>query len=258
LRKEFPLLTTKRVPFKSVAVELLWILRGDTNTKYLTDNGVTIWDEWATEEQCAKFGRKAGDLGPVYGKLWRSWEALDPKKPLWSEDVTDQFGGDEEGFQVQHIDQITKVVEQIKTNPTSRRLIVTGWNPATCESVALPPCHTLFQFYVDDGELSCQLYQRSADVFLGVPFNIASYALLTHMIAQVTGLRVGEFVHTFGDVHLYTNHVDQAKLQLTRQPFSGPKLVLNSSVKAIDDFRLEHLKIEEYKYHPTIKADVAV
>lgn len=232
----FPLLTTKRLPFKAIAVELLWFLRGDTNIKFLHDHGVTIWDEWADAN---------GDLGPVYGKQWRSWPTGRMKG--WQ--------GDQDPV---YIDQIANVVEQIKTNPNSRRLMVTAWNPAEVDQMALPPCHCLFQFYVANGKLSCQLYQRSADVFLGVPFNIASYALLTMMIAHVTGLEPGEFVHSFGDTHLYMNHLEQAKLQLTRQPRALPRVTFNNTMDNIFGFKFEDMQLHDYDPHPTIKAQVAV
>ena len=228
LREGFPLLTTKRLHVKSIIHELLWFLAGDTNVKYLNEHGVRIWDEWANEN---------GDLGPVYGAQWRSWSTCD--------------GGT--------IDQITNVVEMINRNPDSRRIIVTAWNPADVSKQALPPCHCLFQFYVADGKLSCQLYQRSADVFLGVPFNIASYALLTHLVAAVTGYEVGEFVHTFGDAHLYLNHLEQAKLQLTRTPKDLPRLSLKCPKRADDifGFRYEDINFHDYEAHPHIKAPVA-
>ena len=227
LSKGFPMVTTKKLHLKSIIYELLWFLKGDTNIKYLKENGVGIWDEWADEN---------GELGPVYGKQWRSWEGADGKT----------------------IDQISQIVEQIKKNPDSRRLIVSAWNVAELPKMALMPCHAMFQFYVADGKLSCQLYQRSADVFLGVPFNIASYALLTMMIAQVCDLKAGEFIHTFGDVHLYNNHVGQAKLQLTRNPFALPTMHINPLVKNIFDFKFEDFKLENYQSHPGIKAAVAV
>src|SRR6201982_428690 len=223
----FPLVTTKKLHLKSIIHELLWFLAGDTNVKYLRDHGVTIWDDWADER---------GDLGPIYGRQWRSWPARD--------------GG--------AIDQIANVVEAIRRNPDSRRLIVTAWNPADVDRMALPPCHCLFQFYVAKGRLSCQLYQRSADVFLGVPFNIASYALLTMMIAQVTGLKPGEFVHTLGDAHLYSNHLEQARLQLSRVPRPLPAMTLNPAVKSIFDFRFGDFTLEHYDPHPSIKAPIAV
>ena len=223
----FPLVTTKKVHLKSIVHELLWFLSGETNIRYLKDNGVRIWDEWADEE---------GNLGPVYGAQWRSWPAVD--------------GGS--------IDQIKTVVDQIKRNPNSRRLIVSAWNPADVEKQALPPCHVLFQFYVVNGKLSCQLYQRSGDVFLGVPFNIASFALLTMMVAQVTGLKPGEFVHTFGDAHLYLNHLEQARLQLSREPRALPTIKLNPEVHSIFDFVYDDFVLEGYDPHPHIKAAVAV
>ncbi len=227
LNEGFPLLTTKKVHFKSIAHELLWFLKGDTNIKYLKDNGVKIWDEWADEN---------GDLGPVYGSQWRNWPAPNGT----------------------HVDQITNLVDQIKNNPDSRRLIVSAWNVAEVDNMALPPCHCLFQFYVADGKLSCQLYQRSADVFLGVPFNIASYALLTHMIAQVCDLEVGDFVHTFGDVHIYKNHVEQVNTQLLRKEFPLPKLKLNKDVKNLFDFTYDDIVVENYESHGRIAAPVAV
>jgi thymidylate synthase len=223
----FPLLTTKKLHVKSIIYELLWFLAGDTNIKYLNAHGVRIWDEWADER---------GDLGPVYGQQWRSWPAQDGKT----------------------IDQISHVVDMIRCNPDSRRLIVTAWNPADVDKMALPPCHCLFQFYVAEGRLSCQLYQRSADVFLGVPFNIASYALLTMMVAQVTGFKPGEFIHTFGDAHLYLNHLEQARLQLSRSPKALPVMRLNPAVKDIFGFRYEDFTVAGYEPHPHIKAEVAV
>ncbi len=239
----FPLLTTKKVHLKSIIHELLWFIRGDTDVRHLQEVGVTIWDEWATAEQTARFGRRPGDLGPVYGHQWRNFGATRREDGSYERD----------GF-----DQLARVVAQIQDNPTSRRLIVTGWNPREAEEVALPPCHTLFQFYVQDGRLSCQLYQRSADVFLGVPFNIASYALLTLMIAHVSGLRPGEFVHTFGDVHLYLNHVEQAERQLSREPRPLPTMHLDPKVRDLFAFRYEHFRLEGYDPHPRIKAPVAV
>lgn len=243
LSEGFPLLTTKKVHMKSIVHELLWFLKGDTHVQYLQDNGVTIWDEWATAEQTARFGRQVGDLGAVYGHQWRNFGASKNAEGAYNQD----------GF-----DQISWLINEIKTNPNSRRLIVSGWNPIEAGQVALPPCHTLFQFFVHDGKLSCQLYQRSADVFLGVPFNIASYALLTHMIAQVCGLQVGEFVWTGGDTHLYNNHVEQAKLQLSREPLPLCQLKLNPNVKDIFDFCFDDIEIVNYQSHPAIKADVAV
>ncbi len=243
LSKGFPLLTTKKVHMKSIIHELLWFLKGDTCVDYLQANGVSIWDEWATAEQTARFGRPAGELGPVYGHQWRNFGA--------SKNADGAYNAD--GF-----DQITWLINEIKTNPNSRRLIVSGWNPSEAGQVALPPCHTLFQFFVIDGKLSCQLYQRSADVFLGVPFNIASYALLTHMIAQVCGLDVGEFIWTGGDTHLYSNHFEQAKLQLSREPLPLCQLKLNPDIKDIFDFGFDDITIENYQSHPAIKAAVAV
>jgi len=227
LTRGFPLVTTKKLHLKSIIYELLWFLRGDTNVRWLQEHGVSIWDEWADEE---------GELGPIYGSQWRSWPATD--------------GG--------AIDQIVAVVEQIRRNPDSRRLIVSAWNPAEIERMALPPCHCLFQFYVAEGRLSCQLYQRSADVFLGVPFNIASYALLTMMMAQVTGCSAGDFVHTFGDAHLYLNHLEQAREQLARAPYPLPKMNLNPEVRDIFGFCFEDFRLENYRAHPHIKAKVAV
>ena len=227
LSKGFPLLTTKKLHLRSIIYELLWFLQGDTNVKYLHDHGVTIWDEWADPN---------GDLGPIYGKQWRSW-------------------GTPSGGQV---DQIRQLIEQIKTNPDSRRLMVCAWNVGEIDKMALPPCHVLFQFYVNQGQISLQLYQRSADVFLGVPFNIASYALLLMMVAQVCGLKPKEFVHTLGDAHIYSNHVEQAKLQLTREPRSLPTMLINPEVKDIFQFQYEDFHLENYDPHPHIKADVAI
>lgn len=223
----FPILTTKKLHLKSILYELLWFLRGDTNIQYLKEHGVSIWDEWADER---------GELGPVYGAQWRSWRSADG----------------------QTVDQISQVIEQIKRNPDSRRLIVSAWNPAEIERMSLPPCHALFQFYVSEGSLSCQLYQRSADVFLGVPFNIASYALLTMMVAQVCGLGLGDFVHTLGDAHLYRNHIDQARLQLTRQPYPLPQMKINPKVNSIFEFDYDDFELVNYLAHPTIKAEIAV
>jgi thymidylate synthase len=227
LRHSFPVLTTKKLHLRSIIHELLWFLKGETNVGYLRENKVTIWDEWADA---------SGELGPVYGKQWRKWDC----------------GGG------RTVDQIANVIEAIKKNPDSRRLIVSAWNVADVDKMALPPCHALFQFYVSEGELSCQLYQRSADVFLGVPFNIASYALLTLMIAQVCGLKPGDFVHTFGDLHLYSNHVEQAKLQLSREPRPLPQMKLNPAIKNIDDFKFEDIELVGYDPHPSIKAPIAV
>lgn len=227
LKDGFPLLTTKKLHLRSIIYELLWFLKGDTNVKYLQDNGVSIWNEWADGN---------GDLGPVYGHQWRSWPNCK--------------GGT--------IDQIQNVVDTIKNNPNSRRMLVTAWNPSEVDEMALPPCHCLFQFYVANGKLSLQLYQRSADTFLGVPFNIASYALLLQMMAQVTGLEAGEFIHTTGDTHLYLNHLDQAKLQLTRQPRPLPKMLINPNVKSIFDFKYEDFQLIDYNPHPHISAEVAV
>lgn len=227
LQKGFPLVTTKKVHLKSIVHELLWFLKGETNIAYLKENNVSIWDEWADEQ---------GELGPVYGKQWRSWEGKDGRV----------------------VDQISDLIKQIKSNPDSRRLIVSAWNVADLPDMALMPCHTLFQFYVAEGKLSCQLYQRSADVFLGVPFNIASYALLTMMIAQVCDLEPGDFVHTFGDVHIYSNHMEQVKLQLSREPYPLPVMKLNPAVKDIFAFRFEDFTLENYQSHPAIKAPVAV
>jgi len=227
LQKGFPLVTTKKVHMKSIIYELLWFLKGGTNIAYLKEHGVKIWDEWADEN---------GELGPVYGKQWRSWEGADGKV----------------------VDQVSDLIKQIKNNPDSRRLIISAWNVAELPKMALMPCHTLFQFYVANGKLSCQLYQRSADVFLGVPFNIASYALLTMLIAQVCDLEAGEFIHTFGDVHIYNNHIEQVNLQLNRTPFPLPVMKLNPAIKNIYDFSFEDFTMENYEHHPLIKAPVAV
>ena len=243
LQAGFPLVTTQKVHLKSIIYELLWFISGRTDNQWLNDRGVTIWDEWSTAAQTARFNRPAGDLGPVYGHQWRNFGA------------TPRFEG---GYADDGVDQLAEVVEQIKTNPHSRRLIVSGWHPKEATQVALPPCHTLFQFYVQRGRLSCQLYQRSADIFLGVPFNIASYALLTMMVAQVCDLEPGDFVHTFGDAHLYLNHVDQAQLQLSRAPRPLPKMALNPTVKRLEDFTYEDFTLEGYDPHPRIKAPVAV
>jgi thymidylate synthase len=243
LREGFPLLTTKKVHLKSIIHELLWFVSGETHVSHLQELGVSIWDEWATAEQTGRFGRKGGDLGPVYGHQWRNFGATEREDGSYERD----------GF-----DQLSYVLDQIRDNPESRRLIISGWNPSEAERVALPPCHTLFQFYVSNGRLSCQLYQRSADVFLGVPFNIASYALLTMMIASVSDLEPGDFVHTFGDVHLYSNHLEQARLQLSRQPRPLPTMKIDPSVQDLFDFRHEHFQLKDYLPHARIKAPVAV
>ncbi|WP_377889073.1 thymidylate synthase [Alkalihalobacillus sp. R86527] len=227
LQEGFPALTTKKLHLRSIIHELLWFIKGETNVKYLQDNGVRIWNEWADEN---------GELGPVYGHQWRSWTGADGET----------------------VDQIQKVIEQIKTNPNSRRMIVTAWNPSQVDDMALPPCHCLFQFYVADGKLSCQLYQRSADVFLGVPFNIASYALLTMMMAQVCDLEPGEFIHTLGDAHIYNNHIEQVELQLTREPRKLPKMKINPDVNSLFDFTFEDFELTEYDPHPHIKGEVSV
>ena len=227
LSEGFPLVTTKRIHLRSIIHELLWFLQGDTNIRYLKENGVSIWDEWADEN---------GELGPVYGSQWRSWPTPDG----------------------QHIDQITQVIDQIENTPDSRRIIVSAWNVAEVNNMALPPCHAFFQFYVADGKLSCQLYQRSADIFLGVPFNIASYALLTQMMAQVCGLEVGDFVHTLGDAHLYLNHLEQTDLQLSREPHALPQMKLNPDIQSLFDFTYDDFELTNYDYHPHIKAPVAV
>ena len=227
LAEGFPVVTTKKLHLKSIIHELLWFLAGDTNVKYLQDNGVRIWNEWADEN---------GDLGHIYGYQWRSWPTPEGKS----------------------VDQITQLINEIKTNPTSRRLIVSAWNVGELDKMNLPPCHLLFQFYVNEGKLSCQLYQRSADIFLGVPFNIASYALLTMMVAQVTGLEPGDFVHTFGDAHIYNNHMDQVRLQLSRTPFPLPQLKINPDVKSIFDFKYDDFELLNYKSHPHIRGEVSV
>jgi thymidylate synthase len=227
LRERFPLLTTKKLHLKSIIYELLWFLRGDTNIKYLNEHGVSIWDEWADEN---------GNLGRVYGAQWRDWRGLNGT----------------------HVDQITKVISEIRENPSSRRLIVSAWNPAEIDTMALPPCHVLFQFYINQGELSCQLYQRSADLFLGVPFNIASYSLLTMMVAQACDLKPGDFVHTFGDLHLYSNHLEQAREQLSRDCRTLPRMQLNPAIKRIEDFQFEDFTLLDYDPHPSIRAPIAV
>ncbi|HEY3932457.1 MAG TPA: thymidylate synthase [Verrucomicrobiae bacterium] len=261
LRQNFPALTTKKLHLRSIIYELLWFLRGETNVRWLQENKVTIWDEWADPN---------GNLGPVYGKQWRHWvKRSKARKPAESEptlfDVNEfiaEPAAISAGARVRSgewgVDQIEEVIKQIKGNPDSRRLIVSAWNVADIDSMALPPCHCLFQFYVSEGELSCQLYQRSADIFLGVPFNIASYALLTLMVTQVCGLKPGEFVHTFGDLHLYANHVEQAKLQLSREPRPLPQMKLNPAVKNIGDFKFEDFELVNYDPHPGIKAPIAV
>lgn len=237
LQKGFPLLSTKKVFFKGVKGELLWLLSGSTNVHDLNALGITIWDEWADER---------GELGPVYGKQWRNWTT---RHSSYEEDMF---------FREETVDQIAEVIQEIKTNPNSRRLIVSAWNVADIPDMHLPPCHTLFQFYVQDGKLSCQLYQRSADIFLGLPFNIASYALLTHLIAQACNLQVGEFIHTLGDAHIYKNHIPQIHIQLDRDSRPMPLLVLNNDIKNIDDFKMEDIKIENYNPHPPIKGAVSI
>ena len=244
LAQGFPLVTTKKVHTKSIIQELLWFLAGRTDNAWLTERGVSIWNEWATAEQCAKFGRGEGELGPVYGHQWRNFGATKKADGTYNSDG---------------VDQIKLLIEQLKKNPASRRHLVTGWNPLEADKVALPPCHTLYQFHVStDNRLSCQLYQRSADLFLGVPFNIASYSLLTHMIAQVTGLKPGHFVHTFGDAHIYSNHLEQVDLQCSREPRPLPRLILNPEIKDLFDFKYEDITIEGYDPHPGIKAPVAI
>jgi thymidylate synthase len=244
LQAGFPLVTTKKVHLRSIIQELIWFLSGHTDNQWLNERQVTIWDEWATPEQCARFGRKPGDLGPVYGHQWRNFGATLQPDGTYARDG---------------VDQIRRLVDDLRANPGSRRHIVTGWNPREADQVALPPCHTLFQFHVSgDGRLSCQLYQRSADLFLGVPFNIASYALLTHLIAQVTGLRPGHFVHTLGDAHIYLNHLEQVDLQLTRETRPLPTLRLNPAVTDLFAFRAEDISVEGYDPHPAIKAPVAI
>jgi thymidylate synthase len=243
LRQSFPLLTTKKVHLKSIIWELLWFLQGRTDNQWLKEHGVSIWDEWATAESCARFGRSPGDLGPVYGHQWRNFGATPRPEGGWADDG---------------VDQIRLVVDELRRNPSSRRLIVSGWNPREADQVALPPCHTLFQFYVQDGELSCQLYQRSADIFLGVPFNIASYSLLTLMVAQVCGLKPGDFVHTFGDAHIYRNHLDQVRLQLSREPKAPPRMKLNPAVTDLFAFGFDDFTLAGYDPWPGIKAPVAI
>jgi thymidylate synthase len=243
LAEGFPLLTTKKLHLRSIIHELLWFLAGETRVEPLQEAGVRIWNEWATAEECGRFGREAGDLGPVYGHQWRNFGASVQGDGSYARDG---------------VDQIQRLLDGLQNNPWSRRHLVTGWNPKEANQVTLPPCHTLFQFYVQDDRLSCQLYQRSADVFLGVPFNIASYSLLLMMIAQVSGLEPGEFVHSFGDAHLYTNHLDQARLQLSRDLKARPRMVLNPAVKDLFAFTYEDFKLEGYEPHPHIKAQVSV
>jgi thymidylate synthase len=243
LRDGFPLLTTKKVHLRSIIHELLWFISGNTNVEYLQQQDVKIWNEWATPEQTARFGRPAGELGPVYGHQWRNFGATTQPDGKYAADG---------------VDQLARVMEEIRKNPSSRRLIVTGWNPREADQVALPPCHTMFQFYVQDGELSCQLYQRSADIFLGVPFNIASYALLTLMAAQVNDLVPGDFVHTLGDAHLYLNPIEQAREQLTREPRPLPRMRLDPKVRDLFAFRYPHFRLEGYDPHPHIRAEISV
>lgn len=243
LREGFPLVTTKKLHLKSILHELLWFLRGETHVGSLQAAGVRIWDAWATPEQTARFGRSEGDLGPIYGHQWRNFGATRRPDGSYANDG---------------IDQLARLLEQIRSNPHSRRLLVTGWNPREADEVALPPCHTLFQLYVQEGELSCQLYQRSGDAFLGVPFNIASYALLTQMIAHVTDLRPGDFVHTLGDAHLYKNHLDQARLQQERAPRPLPRLILRPEVRDLFAFQYEDFRLEGYDPHPHIQAEVSI
>ncbi len=243
LQAGFPALTTKKLHLRSIIQELLWFLRGETNVLSLQEAGVRIWNDWATEEQCARFGRPAGELGPVYGHQWRNFGGTRLPDGTYAPDG---------------LDQVQRALDLIRDNPSSRRIIVSGWHPVEADQVALPPCHTLFQFYVQDGTLSCQLYQRSADVFLGVPFNIASYALLTLMVAQVCGLKPGDFVHSFGDAHLYNDHLDKARLQLTRDPRPLPTMHLNPEVTDLFSFQYEDFRLEDYDPHPGIRAQVSV
>ena len=243
LQAGFPLLTTKKLHLKSILYELLWFLRGETRADWLQQHGVKIWDAWSTAEQCARFGRPPGELGPIYGHQWRNFGATLRPDGTYADDG---------------VDQIARALTLIRERPSSRRIVVSGWHPKEADQVALPPCHTLFQFHVQDGELSCQLYQRSGAVFLGVPFNIASYALLTMMVAQVTGLKPGTFVHSLGDARLYNNHLEQARLQLTREPRPLPVMHLDPSVTRLEDFEYEHFRLEGYDPHPHIKAEVAV
>ena len=271
LSKGFPLLTTKKVHLKSIIHELLWFLSGSTDVKKLQEKKVRIWNEWATKTKCAEFDRKEGDLGPVYGHQWRRFGATEEK--VWciacnTFGINEETGSDCEycegyGYKTIHykndgVDQIQRAVDLLKNNPDSRRILITGWNPKECDQVALAPCHSLFQFYVADNKLSCQLFQRSGDCFLGIPFNIASYALLTMMMAQVTGLELGEYIHTFGDVHIYSNHINQVNLQLSREPRPFPKMIINPKVKDIFDFKFEDFKLEDYNPHKRIKAPVAI
>ncbi|MED6316554.1 MAG: thymidylate synthase [Pseudomonadota bacterium] len=243
LSEGFPLFTTKKVHFKSIVHELLWFLSGSTNVKYLQDNKVKIWDDWATAEQTARFGREAGELGPVYGHQWRNYGATKKEDGSYNSDG---------------IDQIANVIHDIKHNPNSRRLIVSGWNPAEANEVALPPCHTLFQFFVADGKLSCQLYQRSSDTFIGLPFNISSYFLLLMIVSKICDLEVGEFVWTGGDCHIYNNHIDQVKLQLSRELLAPPTVSINPDLKRIEDLKYEDITLHNYQSHPAIKAPIAV
>ncbi len=256
LEEGFPLLTTKKMFFRGIVEELLWIIRGETNVKSLQERGVKIWDEWATQEQCAKFGREPGNLGPVYGHQWRNFGASgyrikmpgDVPTSLWTPNMYEEDG----------VDQLRWVVDEIKKNPNSRRLIVTAWNPREANQVALPPCHTLFQFYVQDGKLDCQLYQRSGDMFLGVPFNIASYALLTHLVAKQTGLKPGRFVHTLGDAHIYRNHFEQVSQQLLRSTYQAPGLLIADHVDIFGKVAYEDISLVNYECHPPIAGAVSV
>lgn len=243
LAQGFPVLTTKRLHLRSIWAELLWFLKGDTHISGLHKYDVKIWDEWATTEECAKFGRTTGDLGPIYGHQWRNFGATQQADGTYANDG---------------IDQIHRLIHTIRTNPDSRRMIVTGWNPKECDQVTLPPCHTLFQFQISRGRLHCQLYQRSADIFLGLPFNIASYSLLTHLLAMTCNLQPGEFIHTLGDAHLYLNHLEQARLQLSREPRPLPQLVFASPIRQLDDWEPDQIQLDGYNPHPPIKAPIAV